>query len=100
MSEQPVIPPSENPSETPSPPSPETPVYDTVPQELEEMQTNKPAAPATPTREKKGISPWLVLVLVLLIGCLCFACGIVFGIWAWETGDQWVSAVPPVLALL
>ncbi len=58
-----------------------------------------PPAPELP-QEKNRSQTVLILVGVAAVGCICFACGIVFGIWAWENGDSWFTAVPPVLSLL
>ncbi len=60
-----------------------------------------PVPPLNPSQEKSNTGKTVLIAVGLLaIGCLCFACGIVFGIWAWETGDSWFAAVPPVLSLL
>jgi hypothetical protein len=99
MNEPSVLPPSESPSEEPLSPIEEAPNYDTVPPDLEATGGSAPS-PAT-SSVKKGINPGLVVVLVLLVACLCFACGVLFGVWAWETGDQWFSLLPlawPALA--
>ncbi len=76
-------------SESPFPQTPPPPTSDPV-----------PPPPEAPQGDKSTAKTALIVVGVLSVACICFACGIVFGIWAWESGDSWFAAVPPVLSLL
>lgn len=74
----------------PSPALPPDPVPPLSPEEVMEAQ-----------EDKKNMTPIILGVLgALILACICFALGIVFGIWAWENGDSWFGAVLPALALL
>ncbi len=70
------------------------------PEQAPPPATPDPVPPPPATEENNGAKTILIIGGMLVVGCICFACGIVFGIWAWETGDSWFAMAPPVLSLL
>ncbi len=73
-------------SDTLTPPDP-------VPPITEDEMLNAPP-------KKNNTTIILLVIAAILMSCICFVLGIVFGIWAWETGDQWFSLLPLAAAMM